>query len=241
MFSLFYNLFNISSNNAVASRSEKSNLKIINCVNENGDLINTGFLRDESSYKIELSYSEFLWDITVFLNIGIIPYGWAGVTCDSIEFVKYNENMGNCGYDNGIVLKKVDDLKTSSPHYFVNGEEENGYIISFQHRFWDTQPCISPNYNKFNNPPVHKGFCVECNKTTRTNYFRKTLGILNEKIDTTVFKFRIVCKVECWHNQTVFTITYETKRFRFSEDEEGNLVLKKARKVETCRISAVKD
>ncbi|KAF7689857.1 hypothetical protein CDIK_2819 [Cucumispora dikerogammari] len=239
MFSLIYNLLNIPSH-AAGSRNEKSNLKIINCVNENGDLVDTNFFRNESSYELELSYNGEYWCIIVFLYIGFLPSNLSILTCDSSQFVKYRENIVMSGYDNGFVLNNVDDLKTLSRDDYGTKEDKNGYIIPFQHLYWCSQPCISHNYNKFNNPPVHSNFCVVCNKTTRTNHFRKTLGILKEKIATTVFKFTIGCQVACWGVPGFYTITYETARFKFDEDEEGNLIIKKVLNIERCHKTVLR-
>ncbi|KAF7685038.1 hypothetical protein CDIK_4213 [Cucumispora dikerogammari] len=232
MFSLIYNLLNIP-HHAAGSRIEKSNLKIINCVNDNGDLVDTDFFRSESSYELELSYSGGYWCISIFLYIVIFPCNLSKMRVNT-QLHKYKENIVMSGYDNGFVLNYVD---RSNPNWVFENEikdDKNGKIAHVKRMYWCTQTCILDNYNMFNNPAVHSDFCVECNKTTRTNYFRKTLGILNEKIATTEFKFIIECQFTCWRLPRLYTITYETERFKFDDDEEGNFFIKKVLNIERC-------
>ncbi|KAF7696431.1 hypothetical protein CDIK_1890 [Cucumispora dikerogammari] len=234
MFSLIYNLLNIP-HHAAGSRNEKSNLKIINCVNENGDLVDDDFFANESSYELELSYNGEYWCINVFLYFGMFSWNLIKMgVCTQLH--KYQENIVMNGYDNGFVLNYVDDLKTNPRRENEIKGAKNGRIAHDKQLYWGPQPCISAKDNKFNNPAVHSDFCVECNKTTRTNYFRKTLGILKEKIATTVFKFIIECRVtlSCRWEFEIYTITYETEQFRFDEDEDGNLIIKKVLNMERC-------
>ncbi|KAF7684877.1 hypothetical protein CDIK_4374 [Cucumispora dikerogammari] len=102
-------------------------------------------------------------------------------------------------------------------------------------------PSKTPKKNVAYDQLVIEGSCLECDKTTRTNYLRKALGILKNRINVFVFKIRIICEVFRKDLEQNVIITFETESSRFGEDEGGNLVLKKAKKLKRCHKSEVKD
>ncbi|KAF7685008.1 hypothetical protein CDIK_4243, partial [Cucumispora dikerogammari] len=85
-------------------------------------------------------------------------------------------------------------------------------------------------YNVVCDPLVNKDCRVESVETTRTNDFREILGISKDKINTVEFKIRIICKVYCLVQKQDVITTFETKRFRFGENEEDKMVLKKSKR-----------
>ncbi|KAF7684876.1 hypothetical protein CDIK_4375, partial [Cucumispora dikerogammari] len=76
-----------------SSRNEKTNLKIINCVNKKGDLVDIVFFLSESSYQLTLLYNERCWGIYFDLYIRSLRFEVQNIVYVSSEFVKYNENI----------------------------------------------------------------------------------------------------------------------------------------------------
>ncbi|KAF7689937.1 hypothetical protein CDIK_2738 [Cucumispora dikerogammari] len=239
MFSLIYNLLYISYQTE-SSRNEKTNLKIINCVNKKGDLVDDFFL-SESSYQLTLLYDERCWVIYFDLYIRSLRFEVQDIVSLSSEFVKYNENIGICGNVSGFVVFFDDDLN-SHKGYSANLEQTETDIINKETLSYKwSYPCKTPKKNLVYDQLVIEDSCLESDKTTRTNYIRKALGILKNRINVFVFKIRIICEVIRRDQEQNVIITFETESFGFSEDEGGNLVLKKAKKLRSCHKSLVKD
>ncbi|KAF7699638.1 hypothetical protein CDIK_1103 [Cucumispora dikerogammari] len=234
MFSLIYNILSVSTH-TVGLSNEKFNLKIINCVDRNGDLANSVLFGNETAYKLELSYNEKYWSMLIYCYIGPIPYNLGDFNYSYSEIVKCNENVGICGYDNGFVLNDHEANCNKIE------KTETGIIHAFNISHSWIKSCFSLKHIVLYDSPGIKESCEECNKTTITNYFKKKLGILKDKNKASVFKIRIICEVACWAGEKYEIITFETEQFMFGEDEKDNLILKKVKKIKTCRKSAVED
>ncbi|KAF7698538.1 hypothetical protein CDIK_1466 [Cucumispora dikerogammari] len=141
---LIYHLIIIFSH-ADLSGYEKFSLKIINCVNENEDLVCTGFFRNELSCEMKLKYNDLFWSINVYLYIGIIPFNLNMNSICSFELVKYNENMGLSGYDNDFVLYLYDEVERIKGVAKRREERNGGYIETYRLSYRCLQLCKRPN------------------------------------------------------------------------------------------------
>ncbi|KAF7690766.1 hypothetical protein CDIK_2653 [Cucumispora dikerogammari] len=209
-------------------------LRIINCENEKGDLVDTGFLIDKYTYKIKLTYNEEFWSISICLHIGSIQ-NFTVVEIDPKVLLKCTEDIGKGNCNNGFITGFNQDVdfspSTNVDDFFSSMSCVGVYKFSFDSK----QAFFSLDRTVVSNQKANKHFSEEIIKLTRLNYFRKKLGIFGGGIKTSMFKFRFVYNARNCFNSSIFKkITFETEPFGFSLNKNGTLVLNKLKKLEKC-------
>ncbi|KAF7684831.1 hypothetical protein CDIK_4420, partial [Cucumispora dikerogammari] len=92
MLLLIFNLLSIS-NCCDCETEGMIDLTIINCRRQRGELLDTGFLNNKSSYRLALLYKESFWQINITLHVGIVENISIIDDIYNIEVSKCTENI----------------------------------------------------------------------------------------------------------------------------------------------------
>ncbi|KAF7694679.1 hypothetical protein CDIK_2039 [Cucumispora dikerogammari] len=234
MLDLIFNLLFISCPR-VGKTGELFELRIINCEDSNGNLVDSGFRSNKSFCKLKLVYDKNFWSIYISLYIGILPHDLHVIHEKRPEMIKDTENIVMGRFDKGF-LSGYDDFEFIWADRYVDKKiDQYGYV--------DEYVIVTKNIQskipfKCHNDRAKKKIrsSVDLIKSTNLFYFRQFLGISGDKIEKTKFKFKFIYKVR--HNidfRSIFkTITFETEKFEFSANEDGTLRLTKTIKSKCC-------
>ncbi|KAF7701585.1 hypothetical protein CDIK_0702 [Cucumispora dikerogammari] len=208
-------------------------LRTIDCVHENGNSVDTGFISNKFYYKLDSSLFQESGSFDVHLCVGDIPLNMAVSEC-CVEFAKYTTNINYVNYENGVIL--------SSKTYDNNAYWKDKQIVHFElgnvfERLY-TKMILNLNSQPFSDidQSAHnpKDFTHESIKTKRIRETKKTLGLSGDKIETTVFKIKFQFTIFNNITSKEINITLETEPFGFSENEEGFLIVNKQVKFKQC-------
>ncbi|KAF7685505.1 hypothetical protein CDIK_3746 [Cucumispora dikerogammari] len=209
-------------------------LRIINCENENGDLIDTGFWKNWSSYNLDFAYKQESCSVFIYLHIGTLPIILAqNVSIPSLNLVKCTENIGKNGCDNDFILYPDNICQDSTKHY---GEFIclNGVFYVFNFEFKYHHSFFSNFWNGVASTETGKGFSGEIIQSTDLNCFSIPIGISGLETNTDVFKFRFLFVCNDFFGNFFRKITFETELFNFNLHNDGKLVLNKTIKHKRC-------
>ncbi|KAF7685035.1 hypothetical protein CDIK_4216 [Cucumispora dikerogammari] len=210
-------------------------LRIINCENGNGDLVDTGFLNNKSTYNLDFAYKQESCSVSICLHIGTLPILTLalGVSKPSLSLVKCTENIGKNGCDNDFILYP--------DNIFIDSTKHHGKIICWQGVFFVSKFEFKYHHSFFTNfsngagsTKTGKDFSSEIIKSTDLHYFRKPIGISGLETNTDVFKFRFVFVWNGFFSNLFRKITFETEQFNFIVHNDGKLVLNKTIKHKRC-------
>ncbi|KAF7689120.1 hypothetical protein CDIK_2860 [Cucumispora dikerogammari] len=212
---------------------EMYDLRIVECVNEAGDLADTVFFSDKSSCSLKLLYYKNMFKFYICLHIGTVLNTEIVVRVKYGELLKCTENIVMGGCNNDFALKHSrDDKQTSYKTY--SSRTDPGFIFPYSFEHESILPYIMDSGKVKNISKINKETYDDYILSTSINKFRKDLVINRNEIKTSVFKFRFMYRVYYEDHVNSKDIAFETERFGFVLNEEGKLVLNKQKKLERC-------
>ncbi|KAF7686029.1 hypothetical protein CDIK_3222 [Cucumispora dikerogammari] len=236
MLALVFN-FSILSCDVEVYGEEWLDTKILNCVDKNGEFIESPFISNLCTYKLNFCQKERYCIITVDLKIK----------------KKHNINLLSLG---GLLVKCTENIGMDSPDQdYKIGQKTGGFL-----HFCDFT-CDVRNENIFTSytfevfteswkqaKKYHKKhvdfrapcFCIgKRNKSEPITQSRKALGTKGVKLKTTTFKLILYLGFGDRRNNTEdIKMVVESMPFRFNKNAEGTLVLEKEVKSHRCMKSS---
>ncbi|KAF7684864.1 hypothetical protein CDIK_4387 [Cucumispora dikerogammari] len=224
MLSLIYNLSSISSYKQ-PQEHKWLQVNITQCNYADGKFIDTAVFDNKIDYKLKLSYEEGRpIVVSVRFRVGIDS---AKILIEeyTVQLVKYTENIINHELNNEVVI--LFDPKTDFyqiEKYTVSiSDEGSSYTqitIKIEKNFYYVVPVSGVD-----NIGLARSFWDQFDQSTYLTVFRKSLGIEDDKIKTTKFKFKIVLTLKERLTGKIILLYLDTNIFGFHQKEEGTLGL----------------
>ncbi|KAF7684946.1 hypothetical protein CDIK_4305 [Cucumispora dikerogammari] len=223
MLTLIYNLSSISS---YKQPQEHKWLQgdITLCKNSDGKFVDTALFNNKIDYKLGLGFEKRLTVLYVCfrvkidsLKIRILKY--------TEQLVRCSENIINHELNNEVVI--LFDPKTD----FYQFRKERAKTSDKDSRYTQITIILDENLNYdfpdsgFDNSGLSSSFWESYDRPKLLTVFRKALGIEDDKIKTTKFKFKIVLTIPDKLTEKIILVHFETKHFSFHQKEDGTLCL----------------
>ncbi|KAF7684848.1 hypothetical protein CDIK_4403, partial [Cucumispora dikerogammari] len=209
MLTLVYNL-SILSSKQKASEEEWINAKIIECV-ENGEFVESPKTSNFCTYKLNFGHEETKCVLSVDLNIQHQP---VYKQFSDGKLVKCTESIGMNGIENDYeIMFDMEDI-----YYLVNHcSDEYENCLSFYKAVVYTE--VNLKQKRKQNKSVFtrdSRLCIkDWYKTESITQFRKVLGIVGDRIETSRFKFIFYLSIGDLNDEKLKSIVMETIPFSF--------------------------
>ncbi|KAF7685844.1 hypothetical protein CDIK_3407 [Cucumispora dikerogammari] len=217
-----------------------SDVKITNCVDENGKCVESPFIENSCNYM--LSFCQI--KKSCFLSVDFL-FKHASTLSEfdffHVQLVKCTENIGFNGFH---IIDEV-KFKCNGNKYEINynssgNTRNNMKLIRAIVSIVAKMPSIK--YHKLAGDSNESYYYTgDKSKSKSITQFRKEFGIIGDKIKTTKFKFRIGLLLWSHGVKIKIKIHMETKSFSISEKDDGTLVLNKEVEPQRCVSQTTKN
>ncbi|KAF7685085.1 hypothetical protein CDIK_4166 [Cucumispora dikerogammari] len=206
------------------SRAELRIVRIINCVDENGDLVDSKLITSMSRYSLYFVTSGTYWQLSVYLDFNSASHTLE-IKESSSKLVKCTEEIIISNCDTGCLINVSNDKYITTRQFFPRSKFKGEWYTA------NTEARIEFSLN---NQPTCKGYSKTYKSkdlSTKSKYgmeisrVKSMLGISRNKIKTASFKVILTFVTRDRNTQAVRKTTVETIPFYFSENEDGTVVL----------------
>ncbi|KAF7685093.1 hypothetical protein CDIK_4158, partial [Cucumispora dikerogammari] len=181
-------ILSIISDQEKAFGEERLDVKITNCVDENGELVELPFIENGCIYTLNLCQKEencFLsFDLIIKFSSLVIIYKRI-----TPQLVKCTENISLKSFHNDFVV----EFNNQSNIYNIKSDFSQDPYSESTIITQRVNIAFNSHYHDYRKEKCHSNdlcYCIDCwNKSKSITQFRKELGIIGDKIKTTKFKF----------------------------------------------------
>ncbi|KAF7696451.1 hypothetical protein CDIK_1870 [Cucumispora dikerogammari] len=213
---------------------EHIDAKILECVDEKGNLVELPFTNKNITYKLNFYHEETrcILSLNLFINYTLNTYTLYAFK----QLVKCTDNIGMNSFkdDYGIRTNPYKDVYQLK--YYFNTNKTNNNLIYTVEAIIDTKTVARSRkyYKKYSDSMFPYINSHGQNNLKPITQFRKELGIKGSIIKTTKFKFKFRLILSRLDKKGEITIYIETKPFNFNESEDGCFFLEKEVKHPRC-------